>query len=229
MYLYLMKKWYYQIRGSGQLNESQGEKELDQTILEIITKQKPKTVQQLVALAKTRLAVSEDSIVRGVLRLQNEGKIGFEKTYSQAPKLAAYLRTQEALWYWLTMGAAIATVAIVYTIPEDFYPWVYMRYVFGAIFILWLPGYSFVKALFPKEFLIQTAQKSLDAVVRVALSFVMSLALVPIAGFLLNYTPWGIRITPITLSLLAFTTVAATVAVIREHGTKTSQEHTAST
>jgi uncharacterized membrane protein len=45
----------------------------------------------------------------------------------------------------------------------------------------------------------------------------MSLALVPIVGLLLNYTPWGIRLTPIVLSLLALTLIFATVAIIKEY------------
>ncbi len=49
----------------------------------------------------------------------------------------------------------------------------------------------------------------------------MSIALVPITGLILNYTPWGIRTTPVTLSLLALTTVFATAAIIREHQTMT--------
>jgi uncharacterized membrane protein len=36
-------------------------------------------------------------------------------------------------------------------------------------------------------------------------------------GLLLNYTPWGIRLTPIVLSLLALTIVFSTAAMIREH------------
>jgi len=47
----------------------------------------------------------------------------------------------------------------------------------------------------------------------------MSLALVPIAGLLLNYTPWGIRATPVTLSLLALTVAFATAALLREQAT----------
>jgi uncharacterized membrane protein len=45
----------------------------------------------------------------------------------------------------------------------------------------------------------------------------MSLALTPIVGLILNYTPWGITLTPITLSLLALTVILATAAILREH------------
>jgi len=67
----------------------------------------------------------------------------------------------------------------------------------------------------------KTSTESLDPIERIALSLGMSIALVPIIGLLLNYTPWGITLTPITLSLLALTTVFATAAILREHQTKT--------
>ena len=105
---------------------------------------------------------------------------------------------------------------LVFTVPEDAYPIVYARYLLGSIFVLALPGYSFIKALFPT--------KELDNIERVALSIGMSLALVPITGLLLNYTPWGIRVTPVTLSLLALTVAFATAAVIREHQAKTLKQ-----
>jgi uncharacterized membrane protein len=98
---------------------------------------------------------------------------------------------------------------------------VYVRHVLGTIFVLWLPGYTFIKALFPTKVPIQTSSEDLDKIERIALSIGLSLALVPIVGLLLNYTPWGIRLTPIVLSLFALTIIFATAAIIREHQTKT--------
>ncbi len=49
----------------------------------------------------------------------------------------------------------------------------------------------------------------------------MSLALVPLVGLLLNYTPWGIRLTPVTLSLLALTIILTIIGLLREHNEKT--------
>jgi len=62
-----------------------------------------------------------------------------------------------------------------------------------------------------------TSGQNLDIIERVVLSLAMSLALVPIVGLLLNYTPWGIRLTPITLSLAALTFAFSTAAIIREY------------
>lgn len=76
-----------------------------------------------------------------------------------------------------------------------------------------LPGYTFIKALFPSK-------NELDPIERTALSIGLSLALVPIVGLLLNYSPWGITPTPITISLLALNIILATVALIREYQAK---------
>lgn len=192
-----------------------------ETIIQIIKERKPQSVEQLVTLAKEKLQISEREILEIILQLQNEGKISLTKQQSQnSLNLTAYLKTEQALWYWITIALSAATTAVVFTIPENSYPLVYLRYVLGTIFVLWLPGYTFIKALFPAEPPIKKSEKSLDTIVRVALSLGMSLALVPIVGLLLNYTPWGIRLTPIVLSLLALTVVFATAAVIREHQTK---------
>ena len=92
-------------------------------------------------------------------------------------------------------------------------PYVYIRYVLGSIFVLLLPGYSLIKTLFPT--------REIDNIERTALSIGMSLALVPLVGLLLNYTPWGIRLTPVTLSLLALTTFLTITGLQREYTEKT--------
>ena len=198
------------------------EDQLTKTILEVIKERKPETVKQLASLVKQKLPISEKEILEKILKLQNEGRIKLAKQSATAsPELITYLGTGPALWYWITLTTAIATAIIAHVIPEDLYPFVYIRYVLGTVFVLWLPGYAFIKALFPTETPIKTHQKNLDTIERVALSIGMSLALVPIVGLLLNYTPWGIRLSPIILSLLSLTVVFATVGILREHQAKT--------
>jgi hypothetical protein len=200
------------------LSDKSEKNELAYSITRIIEEKKPQTVKQLVILVKEKLQISEQETLEYILKLQSEGKISFTKKPSQPPpKLAVYLKTEQTLWYWITIAISVVTAATVFTIQEDFYPWVYIRYVLGTIFVLWLPGYSFIKALFPKQVPIKLSTENLDTIERIALSLGMSLALVPMVGLLLNYTPWGIRLTPIVLSLLALTVAFATVAVIREY------------
>jgi len=195
------------------VNRKSTEDALTKTIIQITGDKKPRNVQQLVDLVKAETSLPEQKIIERVLRLQSQGKITLKELPTRPPqKLGTYLKTKEAYWYWTTLILITVTTLTVFTIPENAYPMVYIRYFLGAIFVLWLPGYSFIKALFPT--------KELDAIERIALSIGLSLALVPLVGLLLNYTPWGIRLAPIMLSLFTLTTLFATAAVIREHQMK---------
>ncbi|EJG08233.1 protein of unknown function DUF1616 [Methanofollis liminatans DSM 4140] len=73
-----------------------------------------------------------------------------------------------------------------------------LRVVFGLPMVLFIPGYALIAALFP-------AKDDLDGIERVALSFGLSIAVVPLIGLALNYTPWGIRLDPILTALVIFT------------------------
>jgi len=178
--------------------------------LKIIKEYSPETVEKLIELVQKKCRRSRKEIVDRVMYLQRLGKITLTEPTSLSPfTLKTFVFSNQAYWYWITLAVSAITVVLVFAVAENLYPIVYIRYVFGLVFILWFPGYTFVKALFPR--------KGLDSVERISLSIGMSLAIVIIVGFLLNYTPWGITVTSITLSFLAFTTVFATVAMIREY------------
>jgi len=201
------------------LLKKQPEETMDQYILDVVRESSPETVKDLVKLVQLKHPVPEKDILERVIHLQNEGKIALQNHQALGtPPLRSYIFSTRANWYWTIIAVAAATAALVFTVPENAVPIVYTRYVLGTIFVLFLPGYTFIKALFPT--------KELDNIERAALSMGMSIALVPITGLILNYTPWGIRTTPVTLSLLALTTIFATAAIIREHQTKLRIETT---
>jgi len=146
-------------------------REAAETIIRIVKERKPKTVKQLATLVKDKLHIPEQEIVEFIIRLQSEGKISLTKQPRQtSPNLTAYLKTEQAVWYWITIAVSTATAAFVFIIPEDFYPWVYIRYVLGTIFVLWLSGYTFIKTLFPVKPPIKKSEKGLDTIERIALS-----------------------------------------------------------
>jgi len=199
------------------LRKNLSKDKMDQHIIQIVKEKKPENVKQLIKFTKEKFPLPEQEILDRILYLQEKEKIGLKPHQTLTPqKLTTYLRSSQAYWYWITIILASTTTLLIFTIPENVFPLKYARYILGSIFVLWLPGYTFIKALFP--------EKELDNIERVALSIGMSLALVPITGLLLNYTPWGIRLTPITLSLLALTLTFATAAIIREQQTKLKQK-----
>jgi uncharacterized membrane protein len=132
------------------------------------------------------------------------------------PTFTKYLRSHTAAWFWTTIILTITASTIILTIPENsqFLP---ARNILGLIIVLWLPGYTFIKTLYPTKLPITTNNENLDTIERIALSLGMSIVLITLTGLLLNYTPWGIRATPITLSLLTLTVILAIVAANREY------------
>ena len=195
-----------------QLNDD----ELSKTILDVINERHPDDSRQLIELLKKRFPLKEERIQSCVLKLHSQGRITLESPKYQPPhKLASYLGSTHALWYWAAILTATITLAAVLLVPANFFPWNYVREVFGAIFVLWLPGYTLTKALFPLKMPIKPSTNNLEKAEIAALSIGMSMAMVPLVGLLLNYTPWGIRLGPIIISLYIITLIFATVAIVR--------------
>lgn len=105
----------------------------------------------------------------------------------------------------IVVGLVVLTAFFTLLSPLDDSP---VRIVIGIPIVLFLPGYALVAALFPRK-------DDLDGIERVALSFGLSIAVVPLIGFFLNYTLWGIRLLPILLSLSVFTLVMVVIAIYR--------------
>ena len=101
-----------------------------------------------------------------------------------------------------------------------------LRVVVGLAFVLFVPGYAFVAALFPEAGEPPTADdgsepdgglqdRGIDGIERTALSFGLTIAIVPLIGLALNFTPFGIRLVPILVGISGFTAVATAVAARR--------------
>ncbi|MFN3268653.1 MAG: DUF1616 domain-containing protein, partial [Zestosphaera sp.] len=65
--------------------------------------------------------------------------------------LASYVfRLDYTLWFWVSVILVLLTLGIVYV--TEYLPILTpVRYVLGTIYILFLPGYSLIEALYPRE------------------------------------------------------------------------------
>lgn len=122
--------------------------------------------------------------------------------------LLRYTLSLQSLWFWTLTALAASMIPTVFYVADP--PFLYIRYVLGSLFVLCLPGAMLIEALYPKS-------QDLESLERLALSIGLSLAVIPLLGLLLNYTPWGIRLTPITISLATFTEAMAFTALIRKY------------
>ena len=102
----------------------------------------------------------------------------------------------------------INILAILLIIVITFFPSNVLRIILGLPLMLFFPGYTLIAALFPKK-------SALDGFERLALSFGLSIAVVPLSGLVLDYTPWGIRLYPILISLTIFLIITSVIAWYR--------------
>lgn len=111
------------------------------------------------------------------------------------------IRLQYDLYYIVGLSLVLA---VIITLGW----WQGLRVALGLPFILFFPGYVLIAALFTKK-------DDLSGIERVALSFGLSIAVVPLIGLGLNYTPWGIRLAPILISLIIFIAAMSGIAWYR--------------
>lgn len=83
-------------------------------------------------------------------------------------------------------------------------------------FLVLIPGYSLLAALCPKK-------GDLESTERMVLSFGISILVAPVIGLILNYTPWGIKLSYILVVLTIFTILVNTLAYIKRYRLKENE------
>jgi uncharacterized membrane protein/LysM repeat protein len=105
---------------------------------------------------------------------------------------------------FLVVVSSLVLTALILAIPSV----EAVQIVLALPLALFLPGYTLVAALFPRK-------GDLDPSERIALSVGLSIAIVPLTGLALNYSPWGVRLDPILAFVTLFIVLAAVAAVLR--------------
>jgi len=201
--------------------DEQTKTQTKELIVETVRKQKPESTEQLIQLIKQNSKLSVEEINEILTELQNEDKITFAEKNNVLNHTKSSLFPKK-LSSWLTIILALITAASIFLIPSNDLPIAYMRWVLGLNLILFLPGYAFIKALFPfQRAPIATTSEKLDMIELVGLSIGVSLSFIPIVGLILNYTSAGIGTTPMTLTLLALTLIFAATTAMRENNQRT--------
>ncbi len=204
----------------------EGPEEMNKLILQAVHKQKPQNTKQLITLLQNHYGLSVETIYNHLIKLENEGRLQFIHHKSSRYDLASgYFLSQEAFWYWAIIVFSIFTAIIVFLIPYSNSPLVYLRYIFGVPFVLFSPGYSFLKILYPKtpiktDFLLTREKQktsNIDLIDRFALSIATSMIFISIVGLALNYTPWGLSLISVNISLLLLSVIFSTMGALRQY------------
>lgn len=174
---------------------------LEELAIKRLAGEKPVALNALVAELAGELGCSVDRVTEGLMGLQARNRIVISERSPRA-SFASYASSPRSLWFWAAAGAAL--LSLVFLLATSGLA-LYLRYAFGGLLVLFLPGFSLIELLYYK--------KELDELTRFALSLGLSLAMVPLVGLVLNYTPFGIRLLPVALSLAGLTMVFLTLAL----------------
>jgi hypothetical protein len=181
--------------------------DLDKVVLETAQSLGQPTVRELVD-ALMQKGLKEKDATKAVYVEYKKGTLNLSDV-SPPSNLASYFVNLENAWFWVVTALVAVTVLVVFVVNSS--ALLYLRYVLGGVFVLFLPGFLLISALYARS-------EDMDTLERLALSIGLSLAVVPLIGLVLNYTPWGIRLEPIMVSLALFSEVMAVVCVVRRFG-----------
>ncbi|TEB11047.1 DUF1616 domain-containing protein [Pelotomaculum propionicicum] len=105
----------------------------------------------------------------------------------------------------------IVSIIFAFFIYLGEYGWVRnLRILLGLPFILFFPGYTLTIILFPQK-------EDLGLFVRLVIGSGLSIVVVTLLGFGLNYTRWGISVNSTFFTLVVFILLASCLAIYRRH------------
>ena len=181
------------------------DKDLHSPIRAAVSRGKCTTVNQLVEAVSRETGLPKSRVAYEVYLMWKRGELSIE--HEPPENAVMFLASVDGVWYWITLAITLASLIVVMLVKGG--PLIPIRYLLGAISVLFMPGYSMVEALYPRG-------DEMAPLERLALSIGLSLAVVPLIGLMLNYTPWGIKLIPVVASNTALTIALLTAAALRK-------------
>ena len=153
-----------------------------------------------------KTGVNTDQVVQRLMNAVEAKEIRLIESRSYK-SLASYSFSPYSVWFWASLTTTVVSMISVFI---DFGVSIYLRYVFGASLLLFLPGHSLVQALYPRI-------ESIGPLTRFVLSVGLSLAINPMIGLALSYSVIGFRLIPIVFSLGGLTISLLILALVRRY------------
>lgn len=197
--------------GSNMVQSKIDKRRLQDMIIELLHKDRSMKVSDMVDILHgidNSLAIED--IYNAVEILKQENLVvtkhrPFQNKYSFSGYI---IRNYASLPFWSVLAITALTLVSIYFIPSSA-PWSAVRLIVGGIFILIMPGFSMLQLVFPA--------KNISNLERFVLSLGLSLALVPLIGLVIAYTPFGIRLLPLVIFLSLLCNSSSTIGAYRKY------------
>jgi len=179
-------------------------------IANVLSSEHPETVGELASRVLASGRIEEDDFV-GVLKsmIAEEELILGPPSYEIETFLDYLFSFGVSMWFWVALALTAISLVVV-TLAPDALPLNVIRLLVGSVFILSVPGYSLTQLFFPETL-------ELKSIERYVLAVGLSIALVMLTGLGLNFTPLGIRLFPIIISLSVFTALFSIGGAFRQY------------
>lgn len=183
---------------------TQEAKTLESWLMSVIKTGEPQSLNKLVKLARAA-GYSEEDTLSEISRLEKLGRLKLGTSKQKVREFRRLFFSFSMLWYWGVIAISLTAIISVLAISPSLFPFVYIRWLSGLAILLWVPGFCFVKALFPK--------KEIGNLETLILSVSSSLILVVLVGLFCNFTPLGLSELPVVVTLSALSVVLASISV----------------
>ncbi|MGH9992541.1 MAG: DUF1616 domain-containing protein [Nitrososphaera sp.] len=192
-----------------QIAESERGELIERMVMDIMHKHDCRRVSDIVVnLQRLDKEIGVDEIHSAVRRLEVTGSINLSEEKPAVSFLSDLTHVGTNARFWVAVAASAAILIAIYVLPQG-EPWVATRWIAGAIFLFVIPGYTLTNLFIPRN--------RLSIIERVAISVGLSLATVVLIGIILSYSPAGVRIEPIVISIALFNVVIALLAAGKDY------------
>jgi hypothetical protein len=189
------------------------EMNLDKLALSYLDKEGTTNVRDLYEVLRVNQpSLSESEMATLVWRLSEQSRVRVEDVPFSGSFTQYVSLWERNLSLYASLTVALLAILSIYAIPADS-SLGFSRWILGSIFVLFIPGYVTVQVLFP-------GSSDLNSIERFALSIGLSLAIIMFVGLLLNYTPWGIRLDPIVITLTILTIGLVLAGLVRKYASQ---------
>jgi hypothetical protein len=188
---------------------------IQEVILSVIKKKNPETVESLVEFIRADYLVSEDVVLKNIQILEIQQKVDFNLKLRPVT-FSEYLFSSNVYWFWCVIFIIILAHLVLWT-NVNIFSFLILRNFVGLAVVLYLPGYSLCKTMYPVKVPFNVQSSILEKIERVALSLCLSITIVPIIGLTLYGFPSGLDIFPLSETILVFTLFFSILAIWREY------------
>ena len=121
----------------------------EEVIIQNLRTRHPDNVTELARIVLSQGDIDERDFVDAVKDLAKRGVIILRESYT-VESFLDYMSTIElSAWFWFVVtGLGVGTISVFYT--PNVFPFVLLRWVFGSILVLYIPGFVLLQFLFPK-------------------------------------------------------------------------------